>query len=93
MSALESEMTKIKFRAFGKVTFDRSETHFRNKKIDVLQREKVSFKEGKKFKELVVVENKLSDEILKQQRTNLEREIGNLRKTRGSEEEVLPSFI
>jgi len=56
MSALESEMTKIMFRAFGKVTFNRSETHYRNKKIDVLQKEKVSLKEGKKFEELVVVE-------------------------------------
>ena len=80
MSVLESEMTKIKFRSFGKVSYSRRETRISNKEVDRLQREKMLLKADKKESHIKEVNDRLTAEIIKQQRINLEKEIGELRK-------------
>ena len=81
MEELDKELTKVKFRAFGKVTV-RNELRT-SKELKTLQKEKFDLMKNKKTTErdteINALEDKITDEVLSNQRMKLEKEIGELK--------------
>ena len=79
--SIDKELTKVKFRAFGKVTV-RNDLKT-NKELKTLQKEKFNLLKNQNTKErndeINVLEEKITKEVLSNQRMKLEKEIGKLK--------------
>ena len=91
MDIIEKELTKVKFKAFGKVSV-RNEL-LKCKELKNLQKEKYEVIDNEaseqRDEKIKGIEDKITEKVLENQRLRLEKELGDLKSLKDKKEDLL----